>query len=150
MQVAADGAKHYVKHGVRDEPEFKRDEGSHAYWNPARLPPNLGRTRRSDDRRHDERHHRRAYPHEDGGNHMVALDGFRRQEDGDEQDDDERRNNGSQRRRNAPLEAAYAVTHARGDVHRQDAGERLRYGQQVEEILALYPMVLVHYLALDN
>ena len=26
----------------------------------------------------------------------------------------------------------------------------LRYGQQVKEILALYPMVLVHNLALDN
>lgn len=42
MQVAADGAKHYVKHGIGEEAEFQRDERSYTDGNPACLPPYLG------------------------------------------------------------------------------------------------------------
>ena len=103
---------------------------------------------RRDDRTDDEGHDSRAHAFEGGVDDRVLADVGEKERDG--QDDDERRQHGAQQGRHGAAEAADLVAHEHRGVDGDRPRDRLREGQQVEELLLLDPLAFGDELPLDQ
>ena len=71
------------------------------------------------------------------------------EEHGYQQDNAERRQDGPQRAYHAAPYPLQFITHENGDIHRENARQRLRHREKVKELLLAEPAA-VHHLPLDE
>ena len=144
-QPAAQSAKYDKPYRVGSEIYHQR----HGHRYPHRAPAYLGRASRREHRSNYQRHHTRTYALEYGAHHLILLYDVGSKEYGDSQNYQKRRQDSAQSGHHTPFQPAQTVADAYRNVYRKNARKRLRHSQQVEKLLAAYPVVLVDYLTLD-